>query len=93
MFSIDDGNSEIFEPCIAIFWFISNCHSHNPIPLLVAGASYLAPKIIEKVSERFSKSPPTQEKEHPQHIITDSKDKANYSERVINQVMKNERLY
>jgi len=64
--------------------------AHNPVPLIAAAASYLAPKVIEKVGEKFSKkSPPT---EKPQLIVTDSKDKANYSERVINKVLHDERL-
>jgi len=37
-------------------------------------------------------STPTTSREKPSHIITDSKDKPNYSERVINKVMHDERL-
>lgn len=63
--------------------------ANNPIPLLMAAASYLAPKIIEKVSEKVSEKKPTQRDATPV-IFTDSKDKPNYAERVINQVMKQE---
>lgn len=66
--------------------------AHNPVPLVAAAVSYLAPKVIEKVGEKFSSKKATPTHEQPQHIITDSKDKPNYSERVINKVMHDERL-
>jgi len=65
--------------------------AHNPIPLIAMAGTFLAKKGIEKISEKISK--PKSTPYESQHLITDSKDKANYSERVVNQVMKQERLY
>jgi len=64
--------------------------AHNPVPLLMAAGSFLAKKGIQKIiSPKTERTPPP---EHAAIQYTDSKDKANYSERVINKVMKDERL-
>lgn len=66
--------------------------AYNPLPLLGLVASAVAPTLIEKTKEKIFKTPPTKDKQPIEHIITDSKDKPNYSERVINKVMHDERL-
>jgi len=66
--------------------------ANNPIPFLAIAGSMAVKKGIEMISPDHTNKPPLQ-KDKSQLIFTDSKDKPNYSERVINEVMKTERLY
>jgi len=63
--------------------------ANNPAPLLAMAASALAPTLIEKGSEFIGGG---KKKEGGGVIVTDSKDRPNYGERVINQVMRSEGL-
>ena len=66
---------------------IHNIIAYNPIPLLATLAASVAPTIIEKGSELFSKKSTPRQEAASQIIKTDSLDKPNERERVINKVL------
>ena len=65
--------------------------ANNPAPLIAAAARVAAPFAISKGAELLGIGGKKDEKERDV-IITDSKDRPNYGERVINQVMRSEGL-
>ena len=64
--------------------------ANNPAPLIAAGLSMAAPYVIEKGAQLLGGK--KKDAGDSQVIVTDSKDRPNYGERVINQVMRSEGL-
>ena len=64
--------------------------ANNPAPLIAAGLAAAAPYVIEKGASLLGGSKKNTPGENV--IITDSKDRPNYGERVINRVMESEGL-